>query len=100
MSAFSVNPQALASAASTIHATASSVSQATSAAASAQGQAGAFGGEPIGGAFEAMCARAQTATQELDTTMQSLARNVGAAAIGYLVTDQGIVPISALKAFS
>jgi hypothetical protein len=99
MSTLSVQTPALAAAALRIAATASSVNSAGSAAASASGQAGAFGGESIGGAFTAMCGRAQTATAELEQTMQALSRNVAAAAVGYLVTDRGIVPISLMKGF-
>ena len=99
MSSFTVHTPALAAAAMTISTTAASVSSARSAAASASGQAGAFGGEPIGGAFSAMCSRAQQATGELEQTMRSLSGNVAAAAVGYLVTDQGIVPTSALPGF-
>jgi uncharacterized protein YukE len=100
MSQFSVNPEVLNAAATTIATTTSGVTTARSAAQSASGQAGAFGGEPIGAAFLAMCSRAQAATTELETTMQSLARNVEAAALGYVVTDRGVVPAKALEAFS
>jgi hypothetical protein len=99
MPTFSVKTPALAAAALVIDGTASAVGDARSAAASAAGQAGAFEGEPIGGAFMAMCARAQGATAELEQTMRSLSRNVAAAAVGYLVTDQGIVPTKALPGF-
>ena len=58
MSSFTVQTPALAAAAMTIGTAADGVSSARSAAASASGQAGAFGGEPIGGAFSAMCGRA------------------------------------------
>lgn len=99
MSSFTVKTPALAAAAVTISATAGSVTSAHSAAASAAGQAGGFGGEPIAGAFTSMCSRAQAATNELEQTMRSLSGNVAAAAVGYLVTDQGIVPTSALPGF-
>jgi uncharacterized protein YukE len=99
MSGFTVKTPALAAAALTIDATTGSVRSAQSAASSASGQSGAFGGEPIGGAFDSMCTRAQAAIRELEQTMQSLSRNVAAAAVGYLVTDQGIVPTSALPGF-
>lgn len=99
MSSFTVHTPALAAAAIVINASSHSVGDARSAAASAAGQAGAFGGEPIGGAYEAMCARAQTAMQELESTIQSLGRNTAAAAVGYLVTDHGVVPISGLPGF-
>src|SRR5947209_3060379 len=72
MSSFTVHTPALAAAALTISANAGSVSDATTAALSASAAAGAFGGEPIGAAFLDMCSRAQTATQALQTTMESL----------------------------
>lgn len=94
MSSFTVHTPVLAAAALIIEAGARSAGDARSAAASAAGQAGAFGGEPIGGAYGAMCARAQAAVQELETTMHALSANVAAAAVGYLVTDQGVIPIT------
>jgi len=99
MSSFTVSTPALAAAALTISANAGSVNDANSAARSASAAAGAFGGEPIGAAFLDMCSRAEGATQALQTTMESLARNTAAAATGYLVTDQGVVPTKALPGF-
>jgi hypothetical protein len=99
MTSFTVHTPALAAAALAIGANANSVGDANSAAQSASGAAGAFGGEPIGSAFMDMCSRAQTATQALHTTMQELSHNVAAASVGYLVTDQGIVPTKALPGF-
>jgi hypothetical protein len=99
MSSFTVNTPALAAAALTISVNAGSVGDARSAAQSASGAAGAFGGEPIGAAFLDMCSRAQDATSALQATMESLARNTAAAATGYLVTDQGVVPTKALPGF-
>ena len=69
------------------------------AASSAAGQEGAFGGEPIGAVFAEMCGRAQGATSELEQTAQSLARNVAAAALGYLDADRGIVAMYKLPGF-
>lgn len=43
-----------------------------------------------------MCARAQTAMQEIEATIHDLAGNVAAAAVGYIVTDQGVVPVKDL----
>ena len=100
MSSFTVHTPALAAAALAISANANSVGDANSAAQSASGAAGSFGGEPIGAAFIDMCIRAQEATQALQTTMQSLSHNVAAASVGYLVTDQGIVPTKALPGFT
>lgn len=99
MSSFTVHTPTLAVAAVTISTTAASVTAAQSAAASAAGQEGAFGGEPIGSAFASMCTRAQTAMSDLEQTLHSLSGNVAAAAVGYLVTDQGVVPISALHEY-
>jgi hypothetical protein len=99
MSSFTVHTPSLAAAAVTIGATAGAADSAHQAAASAAAQAGAFGGEPITGAFLAMCSRAQQATAELEATVGGLSRNVAAAAVGYLVTDQGVVPIKALPGF-
>ena len=94
MSSFTVHTPVLGAAALIINGAADTVGEAHSAATSAAGQAGAFEGEPIGAAFESMCARAQAATTELQTTMQTLSQNVAAAAMGYLVTDQGVIPIT------
>jgi hypothetical protein len=99
MSSFTVHTPALAAAALAISGNAGSVGEAKSAAQSAAGSAGSFGGEPIGGAFINMCTRAQSAMDELQTTMESLSRNVAAASVGYLVTDQGIVPTKDLPGF-
>jgi hypothetical protein len=99
MSSFTVSTPALAAAALAISGKAASAGDAHSAAQSAAGAAGAFGGEPIGGAFIDMCSRAQDATAALQTTMESLSKNVAAASVGYLVTDQGIVPTKALPGF-
>ena len=99
MSSFTVHTPALAAAALAISGNAGTVGEAKSAAQSAAGAAGAFGGEPIGGAFIDMCTRGQTAMDQLQTTMESLSRNVAAASVGYLVTDQGIVPTKALPGF-
>jgi hypothetical protein len=46
-----------------------------------------------------MCSRAQDATAAVQTTMEALSKNVAAASVGYLVTDQGIVPTKALPGF-
>jgi hypothetical protein len=99
MSSFTVHTPALAAAALAISGNARNVGDARSAAASAAGSAGSFGGEPIQASFTDMCTRAQDAAQALETTMQSLSHNVAAASVGYLVTDQGIVPTNALPGF-
>lgn len=63
------------------------------------GQEAAFGSEPIGVAFGAMCARAQLASTDLEQTVRELSSNVGMASIGYLQTDNGIISIAALQYF-
>jgi hypothetical protein len=96
---FKVQTPVLAAAASVINAAAKHAGSAETAASSAAGQEGAFGGEPIGAAFGEMCGRATTATQELETTAPTLARNVAAASLGYLNTDRGIVAMYRLPGF-
>ncbi len=99
MSTIKVVTPALAAASVQIANTAASAGSARAAATAAAGQAGAFGGEPIGAIFMDMCSRAETAMSEIETTVGSLSTNVGAAAIGYLVTDQGIIPEARLMGF-
>ncbi len=67
--------------------------------ASALGEGGAFGGEPVGDAFLSMCVQAQRAVAELGQTVDELSRNVAMAALGYLNTDQGVIPIAGLPGF-
>jgi len=55
---------------------------------------GAFGGEPIGGAFSAMRERALKAAGEIVDATNALAANTAAAAYGYIVTDHGAIPSS------
>jgi hypothetical protein len=97
MSSFKVLTPALAAAAIEIELSGRFVTSAG--AAVTPGQQGAFGSEPIGAAFADMSTRAQEATTELEHTVQMLSRNVAAAAIGYLVTDQGIAAISELHRY-
>ena len=99
MSSLTVHTPALAAAALAISANAGSVGDAKTAAGSAAGAAGSFGGESIGGAFSDLCTRAQDAMGSLEATMNSLSRNVAAASVGYLVTDQGVVPTKMLPGF-
>jgi hypothetical protein len=94
MSSFQVMTPTLAAAAAEIYATADHVGSAGSAIPTAQ--QGAFGSEAIGAAFGDMCVRAHEATAELEQTLGMLSRNVAAASVGYLVTDQGIVAIARL----
>jgi hypothetical protein len=97
VSSFTVVTPSLAAAAAQIDACAALA--AAAGAALLAGQGAAFGSEPIAGAFAGMCARARSATAELDQTVAMLSRNVAAAAVGYLVTDRGIVAESALPGF-
>ncbi|HTU87987.1 MAG TPA: hypothetical protein VMF57_20580 [Solirubrobacteraceae bacterium] len=99
MSGFTVDTQALANAAQMIAGSGQLAGSARSAAASVAGQEGAFGNEPIAAAFAEMCGRAQTATGEIETTVETLSRNVGAAALGYLVTNRGVVAMYRLPGF-
>jgi hypothetical protein len=92
VSSFTVKTPALAAAAVLINSTVSSVEDVQSSAASAGAQSGAFGGEPIEAVYSAMCTRAGVAMGEIASTMQQLSQNVAAASVGYLVTDQGILP--------
>jgi hypothetical protein len=66
-------------------------------AAAAEASAAAFGGEPSGAAFEHACLDGMRAVAELQSTIQQLSQNVGMAALGYLNTDVGVIPISALE---
>jgi hypothetical protein len=95
MSSFNVVPEELAVASNLIAQAAAGAETARSASASAAGQAGAFGGEPIEGTFSDMCTRARSATDQLERTLISLAHCVAGASNGYLVTEQGIVRASA-----
>ena len=94
MSTFSVLTPALVVASSEIYKTGIYATEAALAA--SPSSQGAFGSEPIGDAFAVMCGNAQQAMEELAQTVGMLSRNVAAAGVGYLVTDQGIVPIAAI----
>jgi hypothetical protein len=100
MSGFTVDTKALAHAAQMIAGAGQLAGSAQSATAGVAGQEGAFGNEPIAAAFAEMCGRAQTATGEIETTAVTLSRNVGAASLGYLVTDKGVVAMYRLPGFS
>jgi hypothetical protein len=91
MSSFQVVPAELTAASGLISSAGSVLDGAETAAAAAQGMAGAFGGEPIEGAFVSACARASQAILALATTVGTLAGCVQAAGEGYLVTDHGII---------
>lgn len=100
MSQFSVATEQLALAAPVIGAAADHAHAGQQDLATAAGNQPAFGSELIGGPFAEMCSRAQQAIGEIEQTAGSLAANVAAAGLGYLVTDQGIVPTRALHTFS
>ncbi len=72
------------------------IGSAKSAITSAQGQSGAFGGEPIGATFLTMCSQASRAAEEYGQTIADLSRNVAMASLGYVTTDEGVIPVSVL----
>lgn len=77
-----------------------SVQDAQSAVSSASSEGGgAFGGEAVGETFLSMCAEAERAVGELGQTVDELSRNVAMAAVGYLNTDLGVIPIDRLTLF-
>lgn len=91
-----VQTPVLAAAAGVIGGLAGTAGEARSAAASAQDGAGSFGGEPAGGAFSDACAMGIRAVEELEATVGELSQNVAMAALGYLNTDLGVIPIDQL----
>jgi len=97
MSTFKVLTPTLAAAAGMVDSTAGYVNSAGTAV--SPGQAGAFGSEPIGAAFSAMCERVQQVTDELEQTVGELSRNLMMASMGYLQTDQGILSLTMLHQF-
>lgn len=94
-----VTVDTLAEGASAIAAAADQVSGAGSVLAGVSGDASAFGGEVPQGAFSDMCAAAEHAVEDLASTTAQLANAVGAAAVGYLTTDEGVIPMAALAGF-
>jgi hypothetical protein len=97
MSNFNVVTDALMSASTVIAASGASVADSSFAAGVAEGTAGDFGDQPIGGTYSAMCTRAQNATMEIEMALNSLSRCVQAASEGYLVTDIGIMRASQIS---
>ena len=87
----------LAAAAGVIGSLAGRAGDAHADAAAAEGAATAFGGEPAGGAFIHACLEGMKAAAELQSTVQQLSTNIGMAALGYLNTDVGVIPLSALE---
>jgi hypothetical protein len=92
-----VTSDALGIAAVRISASADAVERALGKLSQASGEEGSFGGEAAGGAFGTMCGRARSALGEIQSTAQELSTNTGAAAQGYLVTDQGVIHTSFSK---
>jgi uncharacterized protein YukE len=91
-----VQTPALAAAAGVIGSLKGATADARSDTSSAQAGAASFGGEPAGAAFDTACADALKAIDELEDTIGQLANNVAMAALGYLNTDLGVIPIDAL----
>jgi Excreted virulence factor EspC, type VII ESX diderm len=96
MGKIEVQTPELAVAAAVIGQLSGEIADAQSAVSSAQGAAGAFGDEPIAGAFAAMCGQATNALAEYDQTITSLSHNVAAASLGYVSTDEGVIPVKVL----
>jgi uncharacterized protein YukE len=96
MGQIQVQTPELAVAAAAIARLSSEIDEARSAITSAQGQAGAFGGEAIGAAFESMCGAAASATAQYGDTLSQLSQNVGRASMGYVTTDEGVIPVGVL----
>jgi Excreted virulence factor EspC, type VII ESX diderm len=93
MGKIDVQTPELAVAASAIGRLSGEIGEAESAVSSAQGSAGAFGDEPIAGAFSAMCGQAASALGEYDQTLTTLSQNVAKASLGYVTTDEGVIPV-------
>ena len=91
-----VKTPVLAAAAGVIGSLKGTAGDASAAAAAAQDGAASFGGEPVGADFSDACAMGIRAVDELERTIGELSQNVAMAALGYLNTDEGVVPISAL----
>lgn len=96
MSEIKVRTPELAVAASGIGRLVDDVGEAQGAIGSARGQAGSFGGGDIESAFLDMCAQAERAAGEYSRTVSELARNVAMASLGYVTTDEGVIPVSTL----
>ena len=97
MSRIQVQTPLLAAAAGVIGSLADRAGDAHDDAAAAEASAPAFGGEPAGAAFEHACLDGMRAATELQSTIEQLSQNVAMAALGYLNTDQGVIPITALE---
>jgi hypothetical protein len=72
------------------------VQDAASAVSSAQGAAGAFGDGPVQGAFVGMCGQASRAIGEYGEVITALSENVAMASLGYVSTDEGVIPVKIL----
>ena len=86
----------LAVAATAITSVAGELGEAGGAVRSAQGQAAACGSGPVAAALSNVCAQAAQATAEYQSTVSQLADNVAAAALGYVNTDEGVIPVKLL----
>lgn len=64
---------------------------------SAESEAGAFGDEPIAAAFTAMCSNASDSLDQYGDVLTQLSQNVAMAALGYVNTDEGVIPVSTLS---
>jgi hypothetical protein len=93
MGKIQVETPELAVAASAIGQLTGEIDDAQSAVSSAAGAAGSFGDEPIAGAFSAMCGQATSALAEYESTISALSVNVASASLGYVTTDEGVIPV-------
>jgi hypothetical protein len=96
MGTIQVQTPELAVAAAAIGQLSGDIEDAASAVSSAQGAAGAFGDAPIAAAFSGMCGQASRAISEYGQTITALSRNVGMASLGYVSTDEGVIPVKIL----
>jgi phage-related minor tail protein len=75
----------------------SEIAAAKSAIGTAEGEAGAFGGEPIAAAFTTMCSNASDSLEQYGDVLTQLSQNVALAALGYVNTDEGVIPVTTLS---
>jgi uncharacterized protein YukE len=94
MDAIRVEVAALQAAAGVIADASDSARFATGRIRTASEDTGAFGGEPAGEAFLGACTRAIGAVEAIGDVLDQLSTNTSAAAMGYLVTDEGAIPSS------
>jgi hypothetical protein len=94
-----VQTPVLAAAAGVIGSLQDTAAEGRAAARSAHEGTASFGGEPAGAMFSDACAMGVRAIDEIDRTVGALSHNVAMAALGYLNTDEGVIPMSALTKF-